>query len=315
MKNGLVVLALLTLSGCTKEAPPVWNGWLEGEYVAVSPRSAGTISEVGVRSGQDVKAGQALYRIEAVTEQNHLKAAQAGLDRARANLADLSKGRRASELEAVEAQLRQAQAAETLSRREWRRRRILVDQAFIAPQQADEARAAHQRDQAVVREIRARLKTARLAARNDELSAARADVAASAAQLAQAEWQLRQKTVDAPVAGRVEDVFYRAGEWVNAGQPVLQLLPPDRLKVRFFIPQPDLGRVNVGQTLQMSCDGCGRRIAVRLDYVANQPEYTPPVIYSRENRAALMYRAEAGVPRELAPRLHVGQPVDIHPPR
>jgi HlyD family secretion protein len=112
----------------------------------------------------------------------------------------------------------------------------------------DEARAAHERDQARVAELQAELKTAQLGARADEIEAAQAEVSAAGAELAQAEWRLDQLSQAAPQAGLVVDTLYRTGEWVTAGTPVVSLLP------RFFVPEPRLGAIEVGAEVQVRCD-------------------------------------------------------------
>ena len=100
----------------------------------------------------------------------------------------------------------------------------------------DQARAAYERDKARVAELEAELKTAQLGARTDEIQAAEAEVTAARAQLAQAEWRLDQMSQAAPQAAIVVDTLYRPGEWIAAGAPVVSLLPPENVKVRFFVP-------------------------------------------------------------------------------
>jgi len=104
--------------------------------------------------------------------------------------------------------------------------------------------------------------------------------------------------------------MYRVGEWVPAGSPVVSLLPPGNIKVRFFVPETVVGALKVGQQATLRCDGCGDPIPVHIDYVSNQAEYTPPVIYSRESRSKLVYMVEARPTPEAATRLHPGQPVE-----
>jgi HlyD family secretion protein len=155
---------------------------------------------------------------------------------------------------------------------------------------------------------------ARLAARPDEIAAARAEAQAARAALAQAQWRLGQKAVAAPVAGAVQDRLYQPGEFVPAGNPVVVLLPPENLKLRFFVGEPELAKVKTGQAVRASCDGCGAEIPATIHFVSTQAEYTPPVIYSRENRAKLVYLVEARVAAKDAARLHVGQPVEVRLP-
>ncbi|MEQ1808116.1 MAG: HlyD family secretion protein, partial [Burkholderiaceae bacterium] len=122
------------------------------------------------------------------------------------------------------------------------------------------------------------------------------------------EQQMRQS---APADARISETFFRVGEWVGAGQPVLALLPPGATKARFFVPESELAGVAVGQSVSVSCDGCGAPIAARIDFIATQPEYTPPVIYSNSQRARLVFMVEARPDAKDSTRLRPGQPVDV----
>ena len=129
-----------------------------------------------------------------------------------------------------------------------------------------------------------------------------------AAQQAQRQWQLNQRTLKAPVAARVEQTFYRVGEWVPAGVPVVELLDKQAIKIRFYVPEPQLQYYAPGTSIQINCDNCQPLSAI-VTYQSNEAEFTPPVIYSRENRAKLVYLVEAK-PSATA-QLRPGQPVDI----
>ena len=142
--------------------------------------------------------------------------------------------------------------------------------------------------------------------------AARAGIASVAAQLAQSRWRLGQKTVSAPVTARVEDTLFRVGEWVPAGAPVLSLQEPSALKARFFIHEALLPQVKVGGKVSLRCDGCGAAVAATIRFIARNAEFTPPVIYSRENRTRLVYLVEAQLAAADALQLRAGQPLDVH---
>ncbi|WP_286758313.1 HlyD family secretion protein, partial [Ralstonia sp. RL] len=137
------------------------------------------------------------------------------------------------------------------------------------------------------------------------------DLKAAQAQLAQAEWRLAQKTQRMPVAGEVADVLYREGEFVPAASPVVSLLPPQNIKLRFFVAEPVLPALKLGQDVTVSCDGCQGPIPATISYLSSAPEYTSPLIYSKENRASLVFMIEARPLPGYAQRLHPGQPVEI----
>ena len=144
-----------------------------------------------------------------------------------------------------------------------------------------------------------------------ERRAARADVEKAAFNLKQARWQLEQKNQAAPAAGFVFDTFYRKGEFVPAAYPIVSLLPPDHVKIRFFVPETVLAQLAVGKKVSVSLDGKEHAVQAEISYISPQAEYTPPVIYSREIRAKLVYMIEAVPDTAAAAELHPGQPVDV----
>ncbi|HTD03523.1 HlyD family secretion protein, partial [Undibacterium sp.] len=182
---------------------------------------------------------------------------------------------------------------------------------FISAARLDEARAAAANDQAKVNELRANVRVARLGSRSDEIAAAERDIRIAEAQLAQSEWKVSQKVQKVPTDASVVDIYYREGEQVPAGNAVVSLLPPENIKARFFVPENQLGSLQLGQEVSLGCDGCGKPIAARITYVSPSAQYTAPIIYSKENRANLVFMLEARPSRQDAPRLHPGQPLEI----
>jgi HlyD family secretion protein len=313
MKRAAPAVLALALAACGDGAPPPLQGYVEGEYVRVAAPFAGTLVRLEAQRGQQVAAGAPLFALEAESEQAGRREAEQRARRAAAQVEDLRRGLRPTEIEAVRAQLAQAEVVAGLSEKEHARQVDLVARGFVSQQRADEARAARDRDRGHVAELRARLATARAGARPDELRAAEAEAAAARAALEQADWRLRQKTVAATVAGTVADTLFTRGEWVPAGAPVVTLLPPENIKVRFYVPEPRLAALAIGQRVQVACDGCPAGLAAGVSFIAPQAEFTPPVIYSRDNRARLVFLVEAKLAPE-GPRLHPGQPVEVRLP-
>ena len=134
---------------------------------------------------------------------------------------------------------------------------------------------------------------------------------AQAAARDKAKWSFDQKQQFAPTNAVVHDTLYRAGEWVAAGNPVVALLPPENLKVRFFVPQEKLPQIKIGQTVSVHCDGANNAFKATINYISTQAEYTPPVIYSRETRANLVFMIEATFAPADAVNLRPGQPADV----
>ncbi|MGH8751784.1 MAG: HlyD family secretion protein [Burkholderiales bacterium] len=309
-RNWFVGGLLLLLAACAPENRPAYQGYAEGEYVKVAAPFAGSLTALHVKRGDQANKDMPLFSLEQENEAAAHREAQERMKRAEAQLADLQKGKRPSEIAAIQAQLAQARATLKLSTAQFKRQQELVAQKFVSPDKVDEARSAYERDQARVEELSAQLKTAHLTARDDEIRAAKAEAAAARAALAQAEWKLAQKSVTTPVAGLVADTLYVQGEWVPAGSPVVSLLPPQNIKVRFFVPETEIARIRINDTLQLSCDGC-QALTAQVNYISPQAEYTPPVIYSKDSRAKLVYLVEARPRTEVAALLHPGQPLDV----
>lgn len=306
-------LVLLALGGCGKDERPFFQGYAEGEYVYVASSEAGRLAELPVRRGQQVAADAPLFALEATRETAARDQASAQLAAAVAQQEDIATGKRPAEVDVSRAQLAQAEAASRRSAAQFRRDTDQFRIGGIARAQLDDSREQAQSDAARVRELQAQLEVARLPGRDEQRRAQAAEVDAAKAALAQAEWTLAQKRLAAPAAGLVFDTLYRVGEWVPAGSPVVSLLPPGNIKVRFFVPEEALGGLKVGQQATVSCDACGDPIPVRIDYISTQAEYTPPVIYSRESRSKLVYMVQARPSPEAATRLHPGQPVEATP--
>jgi len=291
-------------------ATATFSGYVEADYVMITSTIGGTLTRLEVARGDQVTAGTPLFALDDAAERAARDEAAARLTQAEAQLADLRLGRRQPEIDAITAQRAQAEAALRQSQADYERQLQLRATRVSSQKQLDDARAQRDRDQSRLAEIDAQLEVARMPAREDEIRAAEAAVTAARAALTQAEWRLGQKTGTAPVAGLVVDTLYRPGEMVAAGLPVVQLLPPANVKIRFFVPEQVVAQITIGQTVRVACDGCGPPVAATVRFVSPQAEFTPPVIYSREQRARLVFMVEAR-PSERAETLHVGQPVDV----
>jgi len=298
------------LAACSKAPSAGYPGYVEGEYVRVGAPLAGTLLKLAVERGTEVQRDAPLFVLESEQEQAARAEAEARMRQAQATLANLEKGRRPQEVAAVRAQLAQAQASLRQSEADLARTEKLVADKFLAPQKRDEALAARDRDRARVAELTHQVEIAQMPARADEIAAATAEVKAANDALAQAQWRLAQKSQTSPAAGLVADTLYRPGEWIPAGAPVVSLLPPGNVKVRFYIPETVVGTVRIGDPALVRCDGCGSDIAVKVRFIASQAEFTPPVIYSRENRSNLVFMMEAR-PDAPNPALHPGLPVEV----
>jgi HlyD family secretion protein len=140
------------------------------------------------------------------------------------------------------------------------------------------------------------------------------DSAVSALRVAEArvntsQTRLARRTGFAPVEGTIQQIYFREGEMVPEKRPVLSIMPPGNMKVRFYVPEPDLPKLAIGDGVRVACDNCASDLTAKIYFIATQAEYTPPVIYSLDERNKLVYLIQA---RPIRPdALRVGQPVSV----
>jgi HlyD family secretion protein len=308
----LLALGILFLvAGCDKDNPKHLQGYVEGEFVYVASPGAGKLEELHVARGSQVKKGNPLFAIESVSERAARDEAARRLAQARANLEDVKKGKRPTEIASMESQLRQARAALVLSEKEFNRQQELYKTGVASVQDVDRFRSMKDQDRQKVAQLEADLETAQLGSRADQVAAAEANVNALDAALARAEWDLSQKAQSATQDSLVFDTIYRVGEWVPAGRPVVSLLPPANIKVRTFVPEQRVGSIHPGDPVRVRVDGVSEPYVGKISFISPQAEYTPPVIYSQDTRAKLVFMIEAVFDLATSAKLHPGQPVDI----
>lgn len=312
-RQRLATTALVLLLGaCSQDNTPSYQGYIEGEYLYLAAPSAGYLQTLNTARGSRVRAGAALFAIAPDPEQQSLQEAEARVQSAEEKLQNLKEPRRPPEIAAVEAQLQSAEAALHLAETQLRQQRALARQGFISQARLDEAIAAREQAAAQTDALRQQLASARITlGRPPEVRSAEAELDAARAQAAQKRWQLEKKSVRAPAGGEIVETYYRPGEWVAAGQPVASLLPDDRRRIRFFVPETVVATLRPGQAVEARCDGCPTPLRATVTFIAPQAEYTPPVIYSRGSREKLVFRVEATPAPQQATVLRPGLPVDV----
>ncbi len=276
-KTSLNLLALLILPalllGCEeKPKDQPWLGDGEGDTAYISAPQPGWVTDMKVERGSMVHRGDLLFVLDNVRE-------QAGAEQAGATLA------------AARASLKQEIANQAYARTTLERQNKLASENAGTPTQRDLALSNYRQSQARVAQLRSQ-------------------IAQMEASLQSASYGLGQRNIVAQTEGRVQDIYFRQGEYVAAAAPVVAVLPPRNVFVRFFVPETQLARIKIGGTVRITCDGC-KPIDAKVTFLAAREEYTQPVIFSRENRDKLVFKAEARLPQGLD--LHPGQPVEVRP--
>lgn len=285
------------------------TGYIEGERVYLAAPVSGAVSALYVREGERVAAGGRTFLIDPAVQRAQTGSAAAAVGAAEARVEDLRKGQRAEELSVFDAELAAAEAAEREAEAEYGRIEPLVRQGIYAPARLDQVRAARDSARARTAAVRRRREVATLGARQDAVAQAEQQARQAAGGLTEAEARLGQLAPTAPAAARVEEIFYRPGEWAAANTPVLALLPDSEVKLVFFVPEAEMALYRPGRTVRFTCDGCAAPGSARISWVSPRPEFTPPILYSKGSRDRLVYRVEAR-PANAA-TLNPGLPVDV----
>lgn len=271
MKRLLILSLVLLVSACGRAPSALLQGYGEADYIYLSSQETGIVRELNVREGDVVEAGARVFSLDP------------------ARLAFNEESARAQGAAAASA-IRTAQAQATLAQRNYARGAELFGRGFYPRARLDSDRAA-------------------MDAANAQLAQARREAGAARAATGLARERLSDATGQAPAAGAIQQIFHRPGEMVAAGQPIVALLTPENMKVRFFAPEAILAQLPVGARVMVSCDGCAQPIEARVSFVATEPQFTPPVIYSLDQREKLVFLVEARF--DATTPIRPGMPVDI----
>lgn len=272
MKTQAALILVLFLAACGEKPDDSWLGYGEGDSALVSAPQAGWVTDLKVERGQVVRRGDLLFVLDSTQQQASRDQAEATLTQARASL-------------------RQEQANLVYSRTELGRQNRLAGAGAGTPTERDLA------------QNNARQSAARIAQLQAQISQMEAGLSGAA-------YGLSQRQIVSQTSGPVQDIYFRPGEYVPASTPVVSILPPANIYVRFFVPQSQMANVRLGQKVRIACDGC-KPMTAAISFIASQVEFTPPVIFSVDNREKLVFKLEARAPGGLT--IHPGQPVTVRP--
>jgi HlyD family secretion protein len=301
-------LAASLFAACAAPSPFA-TGYVEGEFTLVAPVTVAQIRAVDVERGDRVEAGEVLVEMERRDAEIALAESEAALAQARSQLADLREGKRPEEIRVIEATLESARAQAAEAERARDRMTSLATRGVVTDAQRDDAITSAAVAAARVAQVEAELAVARLPARAEAIASAEAAVSGAEAALDRAMWNLAQRRLSLSEPVTVFDVIRTEGEIAGPSAPVLSVLPDGAVKLRLYIPEASLSAIAVGDRLEVGCDGCPPGLSARVIYISAEPEFTPPVIYSLENRQKLVYLIEARP--EDSHALKPGQIVDV----
>jgi len=313
----LIAAALLATAWVvfrTKSEAP-WLGYVEGESLYIAAPVSGRLQLRPVERGAAVKPGALLFSLDPESVDASVSQAEAQLAASSAQAGDLGAAKqRQAELDIYRANLTAVQAQVVKASNDFSRIEALSQKGFASRAQLDAARAARDGAVASLSQARAQIRSGELTAgRDGQIIAAQAAVSGSQAAL-RGQRKIRSEIApQSPADGLVEQTYYNPGELVPANSPVVAVLPNDKRKLRFFVPQDKIAALQIGQTVQFTCDGCGDvPRQAKISFIAPRSEYTPPVIYSERARAKLVFMVEAMLLPSAKP-LPLGLPVEVLP--
>ena len=282
---------------------PTLSGYIEAENLYLAAPQAGTLSSINTVEGSRAQPGQRMFTIDPAALSAQGQQAAASETAARTQIASAAANAQQADADVVSAAALADKARQDLARLAGVKR---DDAAAVAGKDIDQAQAA-------LREANARLTAARRTAegKHAQVDVARAQANQAAGGQREVAIKVNQLSPTAPGPARVQDVFFQQGEWVPANQPVVSLIPDNKVKVRFFVPEADIARYRPGRSVRFTCDGCPGGLSAVIRYVSSTPEFTPPVIFSRDSRDKLVFMIEAYPARPAG--LNPGLPVDVVP--
>lgn len=268
----LLFFAIITVS-CSRSSSHESQGYIEGRYTYMATSVSGVLKKISVQRGAQVKQGDLLFELDPQPESDAYTAAKENL------------------IQAIAA--RDAMAANLeYAKLTYERYKILVPKKAIEESRLDNARTTYESTIA-------------------QLAQANANIASTTATMQQSKWLEEQKSILAPVDAIVFDTYYRLGERTEAGKAILSLLAPSDVKAIFYVNEPMLSHLKLGNEIAVHCDGCAQAYKGKISFISPTAEYTPPVIYSTETNEKLIYRIEAEFASTVATQLHPGQPVTV----
>lgn len=307
-------LVLSALTACNYETKQsTFTGYVEAELVYLAAPQSGWINTMNWHAGKYINTSDLAFELDNTQQLNMINEAQAHLDQAIALELNGITGAREQEIAVLTAQYKQAQIAVDYAASEQARWNNLVKQGLAPESKSTQVNTDYQTSVAKLESIKASIDVAKLGVRAQLSNSAKASKQAAQASLEQAKWQLSQRRVVSQVSGTVEEIFYRQGEFINAGKPVMAILPDNALIIRFFVPQALLTNFTVGKSVHVHADGIADSIDAKIFNIARSAEFTPPVIYDQTSRQKLMFLVQARLPNinENNAQLRPGLPVEV----
>ncbi|WP_440617748.1 HlyD family secretion protein [Cysteiniphilum sp. 6C5] len=287
-------------------------GYIEANLSYISSSVSGRLVSLDVHKGQLIKKGQLLFTLEKAPYQLQTEVDKASVLANQYTYEDLLTGKRRPYIDQVEAEIKKAQADLEYARLSYERSQTLIKDGSISQQAYDLDLSKYNQAVAQLETLKAELVTYKLKAREKQIQSAKAKVVSSQKNQALSQWYADQTNIVAKSNAMVFDTYYWPNEEVQSYKPIVSLLIPEQIKLIFYVPEPDLHQIAIGQMVYFRVDGLGQNNSATISYVSPEAEYTPPVIYSQSTRADLSFKVEAKIDKKAMKNWHPGQPVSVY---
>lgn len=268
----LLWLCLLSVPGC-KDHKTQYNGYIDADLIYLSSNTAGRLTDLLVQRGQSVRLHELLFKVEQTTENNAMQRSQL--------------------------------SEKTLLAQ----RQQLLDEIHYSSIRYQRNKETRQHDASSQNDLDVAKKD--LDVLKDQLAAIDFQIKSSQLDTQDKQWQVARKEAHAPAAGLIFDTYYTPNEFVQGGQPILSLITKQLIKVIFFVPEKELGSLRLNTKVNLSADGAPLFATGTVHYISKIAQYTPPNLFSRDERHQLVFRVEARIDKPQLDQLHLGQPVTL----
>lgn len=294
------------------------------------------VQEVSLRKAEVQEAQAALAELEAGSRPEEINEAEAAVQKVKARLDELLAGSRPQEVAAAEATVEKSKADLERLKADYERQKQLHEKDIISTREFEASQTAYEMAKARLREDIEKLKLVREGPRKEAIEQARASLREAQERyalvkkgprketidqgrarlrkakeaLAQAETRLGYTTLHSPLSGVVLSANIEPGEYVASGTPVITVGDLEKVWLRAYINETDLGRVKVGQRVRVTTDTYpGKIYEGRVSFISSEAEFTPKNVQTEKERVKLVYRVKIDIPNpqmELKP----GMPAD-----
>jgi HlyD family secretion protein len=291
-------------------------GYVDAKYTYLSSIYTGTIIDLSAEKGAFVKKGDNLFSLDTTPENLAVQGGSAQIESAKRNLEakKIASIQAENNLKITKSQEEQAKSNVEFWTKQYERSKILLSKKVTSQADFDNTKNNYVQAQKSYEVAKENINQAKLAfdQSKENAKSTQSDVENLQSILKKNDWDKLQKVIASPSDGFIFDTYYNIGEVVPAGKPVLSLLSPKDIYILFFVNEPSLSKLKVGQAIEISCDNCPNKVTGRVSFISPQAEYTSPLIYSDSEKDQLMFRAEATFDFLKSKELKPGLPVRVN---